>query len=110
VAKIQGDGVKPESSARIEMDLVIPQILMASNIRFCEVVQIYYFLEVKATFWGCRKSIEFMIPITIGAIPIGQNSQSVRCYVNSIQPTDRSTRIFPTTISTLSKFFRAWNA
>lgn len=58
------------SFATIEKDLMIPRVLLNSNKRFCNVVQVSYTLEVETDVSGCHRDMELSIPITIGSIPL----------------------------------------
>lgn len=64
-----GSGCKETSSVTIEKDLVIPQIMMSSNDRYCRVVQLTYELVVEAFVPGCHGNVEMTFPITIGSVP-----------------------------------------
>lgn len=55
---------------KIHTDLAIPRVLLKSNSRYCNVVQIFYELKVEAILAGCHKSIKLFFPITIGSIPL----------------------------------------
>lgn len=64
------DGVKEASSTTIEKELIIPQIMMCSNDKFCRVIQINYKIEVEAKVPGCHGNIEMPFEITIGTVPL----------------------------------------
>lgn len=70
MAEIFIDGVKAASNISFQKDLQIPRILMASNSRYCNVVQITYELKIEALTSGCGSNPTIKIPITIGSVPM----------------------------------------
>lgn len=70
MAEVYAGGCRASSSNKIEKDLKIPQIMVCSNSQYCNVVQIHYALKVEAAVPGCHGNIEFVIPITIGSVPL----------------------------------------
>lgn len=64
------DGISGPGSSTVEKLLLLPKVMLASNKRICKVIQVSYELNVEAEVSGCYKSIEVIIPITIGPEPI----------------------------------------
>lgn len=70
MAEVNCDGAQGKDIKTIQKAIAIPQIAVASNTKYCNVVQIYYELVVEAKVPGCRKNVVMIIPITIGAVPL----------------------------------------
>jgi Arrestin (or S-antigen), C-terminal domain/Arrestin (or S-antigen), N-terminal domain len=65
-------GVAKGKSANIETAITIPSFMNNSNSHYCRVVEVSYSLEVEGVVRGCHSNIEIRLPITLGAIGVGQ--------------------------------------
>jgi hypothetical protein len=65
-------GVEKGKTANIETGIIIPSHVNNSNVRFCSVVEISYKLQVEGSVSGCHLDPAINIPITIGAIGVGE--------------------------------------
>lgn len=70
MAEVNCDGARGKDVKTINKSITIPQIAVSSNTRYCNVVQIFYEIEIEAKIPGCHKNVLVKIPITIGAIPL----------------------------------------
>lgn len=70
MVEVYAEGVSCGQTVRLENILNIPQIVMSTNTRYCNVVQVSYELKVEAEVPGCRQNIKIEIPITIGSVPL----------------------------------------
>lgn len=83
------EGVRKSNFGTIEKNLLIPRVLLNSNKRFCNVVQVAYALEVETDVAGCHRDLEISIPITIASIPlnfVGETSTSDQTYSFAFTP------------------------
>jgi hypothetical protein len=71
------EGVGTSTTKSLTENLQIPSILVNTNNRFCNVVQISYDLKVEAMVAGCHKNIEMVFPIVIGSVPLDLNQTTV---------------------------------
>lgn len=71
------EGVGKSTTKSLTENLQIPRILVNTNNRFCNVVQISYDLKVEAMVSGCHKNIEMVFPIVIGSVPLNLNQTAV---------------------------------
>lgn len=65
--------MRPGADVCFETDLMIPGIAMNTNSHLCNVVQIYYELQVEANVSGCHRNILITIPVTIGSVALAFN-------------------------------------
>lgn len=70
ISDISVDGVKAASTVSFQKHLCIPQLILTSNDRLCNVLQVTYEVKIEAIIQGCGESPILEIPITIGTIPI----------------------------------------
>ena len=63
-------GVKKFSKNSYKVEFKLPPSLYTSNASRCNVVKIWYTLEVEAEVSGCHGNIAIKFPITIGSIPL----------------------------------------
>jgi hypothetical protein len=66
----RGEGVEASSSKTIQENFVLPRILVNSNSRFCNVVQVSYDLFVEVQVSGWHNNFKMVFPIVIGSVPI----------------------------------------
>ncbi len=84
------DGVDARQNKEFECPLVIPEIMMNTNQRFCRAVQMSYDLEVECVVEGMGFNARLHLPITIGNIPIGQgNNQPLPSGSNFVGVNDK---------------------
>lgn len=69
-------GVGASNFDDIETSLSIPQVMLTSNSRYCQVVKVSYELKVEAVVSGCHRNITFKFPIEIGSVPLILNQPS----------------------------------
>lgn len=69
------EGVKGGGTNCIQTTFEIPQSMMLSNGRFCQVVTVSYAMEIEAIVDGCHSNPEVIFSIVIGSIPINFDTQ-----------------------------------
>lgn len=86
MAELRFEGVRAASDALIQRDFMIPQIMVTSNSRYCNVVQVSYELVVEADVSGCHTNLEVRIPIVIGSVPIISEQSMTDAVQMNVQP------------------------
>lgn len=76
MVEISVRGVGASNSDDIETSLSIPQVMLTSNSRYCQVVKVSYELKVEAEVSGCHRNITFKFPIEIGSVKLTLNRPS----------------------------------
>jgi hypothetical protein len=77
--------------------LLIPQLQMNSNARYCDAIQVSYEIQVEAEISGSHKNIFVVIPVVIGSKSLNfkqplceiPNSASATNYSKASAPNDR---------------------
>ncbi|XP_070494888.1 arrestin domain-containing protein 3-like [Chironomus tepperi] len=80
------EGIKKGDSKCIQTTFDIPQTMMCSNGRFCQVVRISYVMEIEAEVDGCHSNPEIAFPVVIGNIPLRFDNQFVPPQTSIEQP------------------------
>lgn len=70
MVELRFKGVSASSDVSIQRDFMIPPIMVMSNSRYCNVIQVSYEIVVEADVSGCHTNLEVRIPIVIGSVPI----------------------------------------
>jgi len=87
VAEAFSEGVVAGGYARLEATLKIPQILTATNYRYCNIIQVSYELKVQAEVSGCHcNPITLEIPITLGTKPLRLDSGVISNFPSPMVP------------------------
>lgn len=84
IAVIVTDGIRGVGSVTIDKLLLLPQTMLVSNKRFCNVIQVSYELVVEAEVSGCHGGIEISIPITVGLEPSGAKELDSNNNISSL--------------------------
>jgi Arrestin (or S-antigen), C-terminal domain/Arrestin (or S-antigen), N-terminal domain len=64
------DGCAVNENSTIEKSKILPEDLALTSIRYCNILQIFYDLKIKAIVHGFHNNVSTEIPIVLGTIPI----------------------------------------
>lgn len=88
MTEISVAGVGASSFKELKIILPIPQVLLSSNNRYCDVVEISYEVKIEAVVSGLHRNISLKFPIEIGSIPLKLN-------LDSTSPSDVQLPVLP---------------
>lgn len=95
MVEIFGPGVRAASTKEFEKILKVPQVLLNTNTDTCKVVQISYVLKIEADIPGCHGNISFLIPITIGSVPLDISTTTIPHATAPLHLTDAQSETLP---------------
>lgn len=71
---VDAPGCGSAEDAEFEAAVTLPSTLLMSNSIFCNIIQVFYELEIEAETSGCHENIEMCFLITIGSVPVFMSS------------------------------------
>lgn len=101
-------GVLPEHDVTFESNLMIPEIAIASNDQYSDIIEISYELQIAAVSEGFHMDFEMMIPITVlsgsmGSALLDTQTNMSSNLIHDITPSAPSD-LSPIAMSDLRKF------